>query len=139
VKRKRDRVQRSDFHEAAEQVAYAAAHDSPRTPDGKALLDQLLEQYRAEGLVVPYTMGDFRRQYVKEHLKDLTPEDWRETVRGLPAETRRELLRLLSAYQLLDDMSQEEIENYVRRRRETSSSPAEAGYGGHRRRRAPKR
>ena len=32
---------------------------------------------------MPYTMQDFRRDYVKEHLKDLTVE---ERLQGVPAE-----------------------------------------------------
>jgi hypothetical protein len=42
---------------------------------------------------MPYTMADFRRDYVKEHLKDLTSE---ERLAGLPPE---ELLAGLSPEQ----------------------------------------
>jgi hypothetical protein len=50
-------------------------------------LQRLFEGYQREGLVMPYTMDDFRRDYVKEHFKDLTAEERQEALRGLtPAE-----------------------------------------------------
>jgi hypothetical protein len=45
---------------------------------------------------MPYTMEDFRRDYVREHLKDLTPE---ELMAGLSEE---DLLKGLSAEKLLE-------------------------------------
>jgi hypothetical protein len=40
---------------------------------------------------VPYTMEDFRRDYAKEHFKDLTPAERRELIRGLSPEERDEI------------------------------------------------
>jgi hypothetical protein len=41
---------------------------------------------------MPYTMQDFRRDYVKEHLKDLTVE---ERLRGVPPKTIEKYLQRL--------------------------------------------
>ena len=49
---------------------------------------------------MPYTMQDFRRDYVKEHLKDLTFE---EVLQGLTLEQR------------LDGVPLKEIEKYLQR------------------------
>jgi hypothetical protein len=60
---------------------------------------QLSEGYEREGLTMPYTMEDFRRDYVKEHLKKLTLE---ERVEGL---------------------SSDKIEKYLQRRKQKPTSP----------------
>ena len=56
---------------------------------------------------MPYTMEDFRRDYVKEHLKDLTPQ---------------ERLEGLSAEELLQVLSPEDIEKYLQRRKQDQPS-----------------
>ena len=48
--------------------------------------------YEREALFMPYTMQDFRRDYVKEHLKDLTVE---ERLRGVPPKTIEKYLQRL--------------------------------------------
>lgn len=62
-------------------------------------------------MAVPYTMEDFRRDYVKEHLKDLTPEE------------------------RLEGLLPEEIERYLQRLREVSASSSAENKG----RRGPRR
>jgi hypothetical protein len=88
------------FSASPEQVAFAANAYRSRSEDTSTLLNQLLEGYKKEGLAMSYTMADFRRDYVKEHLKDLTPE---ERLEGLPPEER------------LKGLSAEEIERYLKR------------------------
>ena len=59
-----------------------------------SLLDRLLNQYRREGVKMPYTMEDFMREYTEEFLEKLTPEQRmkgisaEERVKGLPPEER---------------------------------------------------
>src|SRR5258708_6277630 len=62
------------------------------------LLDQLLQRYREEGVTMAMTMEEFRRYYLRDHLEELTPE---ERLKGL---------------------SREEIENYLKRLKNESSS-----------------
>ena len=52
------------------------------------VVQRLFEQYELEGVTMSYTMEDFRKDYVKEHLKDLTPQ---ELVDGLSPEERETL------------------------------------------------
>ena len=52
---------------------------------------------------MPYTMEDFRRDYLKEHLKDLTPD---ERLEGLSPDER------------LEGLSPEYIEKYLKRLRQ---------------------
>jgi hypothetical protein len=62
---------------------------------------------------MPYTMEDFRHDFVKRHFKDLTPEERQEALQGLPAAE-------------LEAM----IEEYQRRRREAATPPPEQAKGG---------
>ena len=59
---------------------------------------------------MPYTMEDFRRGYVREHLKDLTPE---EILASLSVEQRvawlKERLKGLTIDQILAALSPEQI------------------------------
>lgn len=54
---------------------------------------------------MPYTMADFRRDYVLEHFPELTPDERRRALQKLPAEER------------LKDLSPEEIEAYLQKLR----------------------
>jgi hypothetical protein len=56
--------------------------------DRAALLYQLFALYRKEGLVVSYTMEDFRREFIKEHRPELTPQEQGELLRAWPAAWR---------------------------------------------------
>jgi hypothetical protein len=66
-------------------------------PEG-TLIFQLFEGYQGEGIDMPYTMADFRRDFAKAHLKDLTPA---ERLEGISPEQR------------LEGLAPEEIERYL--------------------------
>ncbi len=99
------------FSASQDLVRYGAEHYRQRSDETSTLLNRLFEQYRKEGTSMPYTMEDFRRDYVRDHLKDLTPEEIRK---GLPPEMLREVLppgeRLkgLSPKERLEGLSAEE-------------------------------
>ena len=64
------------------------------------LIYQVLKGYEREGIVMSYTLKDFRRDFVEQNMKDFTPE---ERLRGLSPEER------------LAGLSPEEIEQLLRR------------------------
>ena len=66
-------------------VQYAGARYRPRNPNTTAALAQLFGTYQAEGLRMAYTMADFERDYVLDHLQILTPE---QRLAGMPPEQR---------------------------------------------------
>jgi hypothetical protein len=74
------------------------------------LLGQLFEGLRGEGLAMSYTMEDFRRQYVKDHFKKLTPEERREALESLPLHERREVVQSLLVEDLLTLLSAEQLQ-----------------------------
>ena len=53
-----------------------------RSEDRSLLLGQLSERFRKEGFAMAYTMEDFKRDYIKEHFAQLTPEEQREALVG---------------------------------------------------------
>lgn len=63
-----------------------------RSAHTSQLLGQLFERLRGEGFTMSYTIEDFKREYVKEHFKELSPKEQREALRALPPGKRRELL-----------------------------------------------
>jgi hypothetical protein len=77
------------------------------------LLAQLFEGLRREGFIMAYTMEDFRRQFVKEHFAQLTPEEQREALEHLSPEHRREVLQALPAEELLAALSPDQIRQYL--------------------------
>jgi hypothetical protein len=83
-------------------VGYGREHNRLRSKDTSSLLHRLFEGYRQEGLAMPYTMEDFHRDYVKEHLEDLPPELRREDL------TPGQVTRILRAQDLLNTVSPEE-------------------------------
>jgi hypothetical protein len=91
-----------------DQVRYGVEHYQQHSADTSTLLGQLFEGYEREGVTMPYTMQDFRRDYVKEHLKDLTVE---ERLEGLSPDER------------LRGLSPDQIETYLRRRKERRAPP----------------
>jgi hypothetical protein len=107
------------FSASQEQVRYGAEHYRPRSDETSTLLHRLFEQYRKEGVQMPYTMEDFRRDYVKEHLKDLSPE---ERLEGLPPE---ELLKRLSLEERLKGLSAEQLKAFLERLQHDNSPATE--------------
>src|SRR5207253_2322595 len=90
---------------SADQVKYGAEHYQRQTPDTSTIVNLLFAEYRVEGLTMPYTMADFRRDVARKYLKELTPQ---ERLAGLPAE------------KLLEQLTPEQIEAYLRRLRQGS-------------------
>jgi hypothetical protein len=71
---------------APDLVAYGAAHYRQRSVDTSTLIQRLFTGFEREGIAVPYTMKDFRRDSAKELLDDLTAEETRELIRNLSPE-----------------------------------------------------
>ena len=66
------------FSASENQFRYGKDHYHLHSDTTSTLLHRLFEQYELEGVKMSYTMDDFRKDYVKEHLKDLTPQELRE-------------------------------------------------------------
>jgi hypothetical protein len=98
------------FSASAELVNFGGQVDHRHSEKTSALLDQLFERFRGEGLAVSYTMEDFERDYIKEHLPKLTPQERAEVLQGLPPEAR---LAGLPPEARLAGLSEEQIRQYL--------------------------
>jgi hypothetical protein len=72
------------FSAAPGLVGFASGTYRRRSEVTSSLLRQLFERLEGEGFTMSYTMQDFRRDYVKEHLPKLTAEQRAEVLRSLP-------------------------------------------------------
>src|SRR5262245_55103467 len=75
-----------------ELVGFGQSSYRRRSEHTSQLLGQLFERLRGEGFSMSFTMEDFKREYVKEHFKKLSPQEQREALQSLSPEERRELL-----------------------------------------------
>ncbi len=107
------------FSASPKLVQFAGGTYQRRSEDTSELLEQLFQRFRAEGMTVSYTMKDFRRDYIKEHLHELPPKELAEAVRALPVE----MLRALSA-EVLPVLPEEEIRQYLERPSAARKAPA---------------
>ncbi len=57
------------------EVEFAARQYRGKTQEISTVLNTLFENYNMEGLPVSYTMKDFQKDYVKNHLGLLAPDD----------------------------------------------------------------
>jgi Mg/Co/Ni transporter MgtE len=88
-------------------------------------VNQLFGEYRQEGLTMPYTMEDFRREVAleyfqqltprerREYFQQLTPRERREFLQQLTPEERREYLQQLTPEERLQGLSADEIKAYL--------------------------
>ncbi len=88
---------------------YGDQHYHWRQPSQRAVLNQLYELYQREGAIMPYTMEDFEKDFTREHLHLLPPED---RLKGLAPE---EILKGLAPEEILKRLPLETILKYLPR------------------------
>ncbi len=115
------------FSGNAEDVKFAAGRYRKHTSEMSTIIDQLFENYRLEGLNMPYTMEDFKKDFVKNHLDVLSPDEVLkryspdDRLKGLSSDevlkrySPDEVLRRYSTDDSLRGLSLEEIKEYLKR------------------------
>jgi hypothetical protein len=101
------------FSAQRDAVAQARGQYRPHQPDMSTVVQQLFENYQLERIDMPYTMQDFQRDYVREHLDLLTPDEVLN--RYSPDEILKryspdEVLKHYSLDERLDGLSPDELE-----------------------------
>jgi Mg/Co/Ni transporter MgtE len=97
------------FSASPELVAFGQGACQRHSEDTSLLLRQLFDRLREEDFAMSYTMEDFKRDYIKEHFAQLTPQEQREALERLSPEHRRELLQALPPEERLVGLSEEQI------------------------------
>jgi len=101
------------FSGIRENALYGAAHYRWRTNDLSTVRNQLFESYQMEGIDMPYTVEDYKKELEvemrKKILARLTVE---EVLEALPTE---EILKALPTEEILKRLSKEEIEAYLKK------------------------
>ncbi len=110
------------------EVEFAARQYRGKTQEISTVLNSLFDNYQMEGIPVSYTMQDFQRDYVRNHLGVLSPDD---RLKGLsPDEVLKQFpsdevlnrfspddrLKGLSLSDRLKGISFEDIQQYLKRR-----------------------
>lgn len=114
------------FSAAVDQVRFAAGHYRQQSPDSSTLIQRLVDSYRTEGIAMPYTMEDFRKEIRKEVLEGLSLEERleglspQEIIKGLSPDA---LLKYLPPEEILKALPQEEIEKYLKKRQNEAAKP----------------
>uniref|UniRef100_UPI004055E7E9 hypothetical protein n=1 Tax=Candidatus Electrothrix sp. TaxID=2170559 RepID=UPI004055E7E9 len=81
------------------EIEFAARQYRGKTQEISTVLNRLFENYQLEGIPMSYTMEDFKKDYVKEHLGVLSPD---------------EVLQQFSLDDRLKGISLEEIQQYLK-------------------------
>jgi hypothetical protein len=79
------------FSGITEKVKSAAGQYRKHITDMSTIIYQLFENYKLEGITMPYTMEDFRKDFIRNHLDVLSPDD---RLKGLSLNDRLEGLSL---------------------------------------------
>ncbi len=98
------------FSASPELIAFGQSVYQQHSEQTSLLLRQLFERLRKEDFAMSYTMQDFKRDFFKEHLANLTPQEREEVLRSLPAEER---LAGLPPEERLAGLSAEQIRHYL--------------------------
>jgi hypothetical protein len=101
------------FSASPELVGFASSSYQKRSERTSRVLSQLFEEFQGEGLVMPYTMEDFEREYAKKHFPKLTPKEQREALELLTPGQQRDLLKSLPPEERLAGLSADEIRTYL--------------------------
>jgi hypothetical protein len=103
------------FSASPELVAFGQGVYQQHSEVTSLLLRQLLERL-GKDFTMSYTMEDFKRDYIKEHFAQLTPQEQREALERLTPEHRRELLQSLTPEERLVGLSDEQIRQLLDQR-----------------------
>ena len=96
------------FSGIAEKVRLAAGRYRKHTTEMSTIIYQLFEKYNLEGINMPYTMEDFRKDFVMSHLDVLSPDD------VLKRYSADDVLKRYSANDRLKGIPLEEIKEYLK-------------------------
>ncbi len=100
------------------EVEFASRQYRGHTREISTILNQLFENYQLEGLEMAYTMKDFQKDYVREHLGVLSTDE------VLKRFSTDEVLKRFSTDEVLKRFSLEEIQKYLEKKQKRNRANA---------------
>ena len=88
------------FSGIPDRIEFASAEYQKFSQETSTIMNQLFDNYQKEGVAMSYTMQDFQKDYVREHLNVLTAD---------------EVLKSYSLDERLEGLSLKEIEQYLKK------------------------
>lgn len=111
------------FSAIPEIVRFGAEHFERHSTESSTLINDLFSHYHVEGIDMPYTMADYRRELREEVLSELTPEELRK---HLPPEER---MKDLSVDEILASLPEPVMRELRRRMQQEFESRSNGGNG----------
>ncbi len=99
------------------QVRFGSQHYQFDPAKTSAVMNQLFEYYRLEGIIMSYTYEDFVKDYTRDHLHLLTPKEVLSQFSPkevLSQFSPKEMLSQFSPKERLQGLSPEEVEAYLK-------------------------
>jgi len=109
------------FSHISDKVSYASKHYQSKIHLSSAV-NSLYEHYNLEGLIMPYTVENFKQDYAKEHLHCLNTA---QRLEGLSTSeivsqiSTSEIVNQIPTDELLKELSEEEIMSYLLKLKKT--------------------
>jgi hypothetical protein len=103
-----------------QRVEYGLQHYQMRDASLYNILNELKRNYSLEGIEMPYTIEDYKREVARELLVEMSPEEVLEYVNHrklLEKMSAEEVLEYVNHRKLLEKMSAEEVLEYVNQRK----------------------
>ena len=91
------------------QIMFARDQYQQKSPDSSGLIQKLLAYYQKEGLSVPYTIEDYRRERRQEVIDELTQQDLPEIIAKIAQKSGHVALDSLSPEERLRGLSLKEV------------------------------
>jgi len=95
------------FSGKADKFVYGDKHYHWHYSKQQTVLNRLYELYQLEGVNMSYTWEDFERDYTRDHLHLLSPD---ERLKGIPT---TEMLKVVPTKELLSSIPRQVIEEYL--------------------------
>jgi hypothetical protein len=101
------------FSASQEQWEYAKSHYQQKSQETSSLIRDLWNLYSEEGVAMPYTMEDYKRDLKERVLKEFTPELKEQVLKEFTPEDKERVLKELTVKEKLKGLSPQEIVNEI--------------------------
>jgi len=99
------------FSAVPEHVRYGASHYRWKT-EISTVMNDLFRKYNTEGVIMPYTVEDYKRDYARRYLHSLTPE---EVLESFSAEEKLRTIPIQDVVKYLTQINNEALREIMKK------------------------